>query len=285
MQSTRLGQARWLLALGFALSTLALPQAARADDKNDWDWKSESGKDKATSESSDDEGSTWKVKEKDGATWMSKDNDGSVRVYRFRRNLPADDAGGYLGVQVQDVTRALKRAKDLRTDDGALVNNVEDGSPADDAGIQRGDVIVGLNGKPIGDSGDLIGGVRGLDPGDKAKVEIERDGARKTLTVEVGKRPRGMSMMVPNPGNWMGRGNGDTPPMPPPMARQFHGQNLDQLDEQLKDLQEQLQQLRETDLRELREEIQGLREELRRLGTSGDRPRSRDRNDRDDSGD
>lgn len=248
------------LVVGTALLALvAMPLAARADDSSQWDWQS-SGKSKDKTE--------WKTQGDDDGAWVQKGDDGSVRIYRYRTNQPVASSGGYFGVQVQDVTPRLQRAKDLQAEEGALVNDVEDGSPADDAGIQVGDVILSVNGKDIGGSGDLIRVVRELDPGDNAKVEIERDGAHKTLSIKVGERPRMMRMTPPTPprGMKMWRQDGSGNDNAPFMMFQQHREHMDELNDQLKDLQKQIDQL--TD------ELRGLREDLRRLDSSRDRGRS-----------
>ncbi|MGE5176243.1 MAG: PDZ domain-containing protein [Hyphomicrobiales bacterium] len=257
--SNQFGRFGGSVALGAALLALvAMPLAARADDSAQWDWQS-SGKSK--------DKTTWKSDDDGGGAWVQKGNDGSVRVYRYRTNQPAASSGGYFGVQVQDVTPRLKRAKDLQADEGALVNDVEDGSPADDAGIQVGDVILSVDGKDIGGSRDLIEVVRDLDPGDNTRVEIERDGARKTVTVKVGERPRMMRMTPPTPprGMMQWRQDGSDDNSAPFMMFQQHRQNMDELNDQLKDLQKQIDQLTE--------ELRGLREDLRRLDSSRTRVR------------
>lgn len=269
--SRSFGASLGLLVPAFALVALtALPTAAKADDNNDWDWKSSSDKDKS---SSDKDKFEWKT-EDGNQGWITKDDDGSVRVYAYKRSQPAAAGGGYLGVQVQDVTRALQRAKDLKTSEGALVNEVEDGSPADEAGIRRGDVIISLNGKGIGDSEDLIGAVRDLDPGDKARVEVERDGARQTISVTVGERSRRLRASLPpgfGRGMWQSRGNDDDNDVPRQMMR-LHQDNMEELNAQIRELQKQIDQLTE--------QLRGLREELRRMDS--DRTPSRDRDDRDE---
>jgi membrane-associated protease RseP (regulator of RpoE activity) len=184
-------------------------------------------------------------------------------------DLPAP--GGYLGVSVQDVTRELQKARDLPRAEGALVNRVESGSPAYQAGIRRGDVIIELDGDNIDKSSDLISGVQGIDPGKKVKVVVLRNGGRKTFSVTLGKRPK--EFMSPRSFRWMEH-YGDNPGMPP------MGEQLDRIrvyrqdiQKQLNDIQEQLTRLREGDLQRLEDEIRALREELR-ARDEGQKPRT-----------
>jgi serine protease Do len=93
---------------------------------------------------------------------------------------------GWLGVVMQDVNRALAESLELDKPQGALINAVEPDGPADKGGINPGDVIVQFDGQDIVDSGDLPHVVGSMAPGSKAKVEIYREGKRKTLNVVVG---------------------------------------------------------------------------------------------------
>jgi serine protease Do len=93
---------------------------------------------------------------------------------------------GWLGVAIQDVNKRLAESLQLGTPQGALINAVEQGSPADKGGIKPGDVIVRFDGQIIVDSGDLPHVVGMMAPGENAKVEIYREGKRKKLTMKVG---------------------------------------------------------------------------------------------------
>lgn len=93
---------------------------------------------------------------------------------------------GRLGVTIQDVNQALADSFGLKKPGGALVSAVEKDSPAEKAGLEPGDVIVGLNDKAINRSADLPGLVADLKPGTSTKLDIIRKGASKTVTVAVG---------------------------------------------------------------------------------------------------
>ncbi|WP_349431486.1 DegQ family serine endoprotease [Methylomarinum sp. Ch1-1] len=96
---------------------------------------------------------------------------------------------GWLGVQIQDVTRELAESFDMDRPFGALVSRVIEDSPAEKAGLQIGDIIIEFNGHDIETSGELPP-VVGMTPvGEKAKVRIIREGHRKTLSVEIGLLP------------------------------------------------------------------------------------------------
>jgi serine protease Do len=86
-------------------------------------------------------------------------------------------------VQVGPVDREMAEALDLERPVGALVNEVNEGSAADEAGIQPGDVILAFNGVTVESSGDLPPLVGSNPPGTKAEVQVSRMGEEKTFTV------------------------------------------------------------------------------------------------------
>jgi serine protease Do len=94
-------------------------------------------------------------------------------------------ARGRIGVVIQEVTRDLATSFGLDRARGALVNSVEKGSPADKAGIEPTDIIIGFDGKPVESSSDLPRLVGSTRPGAHAAVEVWRKGARRTLNITV----------------------------------------------------------------------------------------------------
>lgn len=96
---------------------------------------------------------------------------------------------GWLGVVIQEVNKDLAESFGLERPAGALVAQVLEGGPADKGGLQVGDVILSLDGKPIIMSADLPHLVGGLKAGSRASLEVARDGSRKTLEVTIGTLP------------------------------------------------------------------------------------------------
>ncbi|MDP1772536.1 MAG: DegQ family serine endoprotease [Methylobacter sp.] len=98
-------------------------------------------------------------------------------------------AHGWLGVQIQDVTRELAETFGMKKPQGALVSKVLPGSPAEKAELQIGDIITEFNGQPIESSGDLPPMV-GITPiNNKATLKIIRQGEVKTIEFKVGLLP------------------------------------------------------------------------------------------------
>ncbi|WP_308366920.1 MULTISPECIES: DegQ family serine endoprotease [unclassified Microbulbifer] len=93
---------------------------------------------------------------------------------------------GRLGVGIQDVDRNLAKAMGLGKPSGALVAQVESGSPAAEAGIRVGDIITRFDGQDIIVVGDLPHIVGQTPPGREVSVELMREGERKKVRVKVG---------------------------------------------------------------------------------------------------
>ena len=96
---------------------------------------------------------------------------------------------GWLGVAVQDVTSAMAGAMGLPGPGGALVGDVTQGSPAEKAGLKRGDVIVKIDGKPVSDSRSLRMQIAETSPGSSARLTVVRNGATVDVPVTLGEMP------------------------------------------------------------------------------------------------
>lgn len=96
---------------------------------------------------------------------------------------------GWLGVVIQEVNKDLAESFGLEKPAGALIAQVMDDGPAAKSGLQVGDVILSIDGKPIIMSADLPHLVGAMKPGTKATVEVVREGSRKNISVTVGAIP------------------------------------------------------------------------------------------------
>jgi serine protease Do len=98
-------------------------------------------------------------------------------------------ARGYLGVQVQPVTKDIADGLGLDKAKGALVDHAEPGTPAAKAGLKSGDVIESVNGASVNDARELSRRIAGLKPGAKVELAYLRAGKSDTATVELGALP------------------------------------------------------------------------------------------------
>ena len=92
---------------------------------------------------------------------------------------------GRIGVQIEPVTKELAESIGLGKAQGALINRIEAGAPADKAGLEAGDVILKIDGKPIEKSSDLPRLVGNTKPGTKSNLTIFRRGATKELSIVI----------------------------------------------------------------------------------------------------
>ena len=92
---------------------------------------------------------------------------------------------GFIGVQVQDLNPDLAEAFGIKNQKGAVVNSVMPDSPAQEAGLQPGDIIVSINSKPVKGAFDVRNHIGLLPVGEGVRFEILRDGDRKELKTRV----------------------------------------------------------------------------------------------------
>lgn len=95
---------------------------------------------------------------------------------------------GWLGIQLQEVTTEIAAALSLKEQGGVLVAEVLDGTPAQKAGLESGDVILRLADNSIANPNELSRRVASLAPGDKVRLRVLRDGKERNLTVTLGRR-------------------------------------------------------------------------------------------------
>lgn len=110
----------------------------------------------------------------------------------------------YLGIEGVDLDSRLADVLNLGVDQGALVQRVTPGGPADDAGLRGGnetvsiggaqveaggDVITGVDGRPVAGMDDLISAVNAKQPGDVLTLDVLRDGSRTQIDVKLADRP------------------------------------------------------------------------------------------------
>lgn len=96
---------------------------------------------------------------------------------------------GWLGVAIQDVDENLAKSFNLEKAHGILVSEVQKDSPAEEAGLKQGDIIVELNGIKMQDVNDLRNRIALIIPDTKAELTIIRNGREKAIDVTIGEQP------------------------------------------------------------------------------------------------
>ena len=95
----------------------------------------------------------------------------------------------WLGVMIQDVTPEISEALGIDRREGGLISEVKEGSPAAEAGVRRGDVVVSVNGEKIADAAALARKLALLEPGVPTEFVVLRDGGEKTYSIRLVEHP------------------------------------------------------------------------------------------------
>jgi serine protease Do len=104
---------------------------------------------------------------------------------------------GWLGVTIQEITPELSQKFGLKTAEGALIGDVAKGSPAEKAGLKRGDIILEFNGKKIDDVGNLRNMVAQSKVGARIPLTVMRSGKEYAINVTTSELPKEVSETAP----------------------------------------------------------------------------------------
>lgn len=96
---------------------------------------------------------------------------------------------GWIGIQIQPVTAEIAESLGLKKAEGALVAEPQANSPATKAGIASGDVITGVNGKPVKDARELSRTIGSMPPGATVKLNVLQKGKENTVDLTLGELP------------------------------------------------------------------------------------------------
>jgi serine protease Do len=96
---------------------------------------------------------------------------------------------GYLGIVPQPISEADREYFKLKSRKGALIAQVEPGTPADKAGLKQADVITEINGKPVKNDNDLRLKIYEIEPGTRVEIKVIREGKEKILTAKLEEYP------------------------------------------------------------------------------------------------
>jgi len=112
-----------------------------------------------------------------------------MAVPMFSLNAVAsENNGAWLGIYTQSIDQNLKEAFNLDTDHGVVVKMLIPDSPADEAGLKQGDIILTFGGKDLDGADQLIEDMKAYKPGDKVVMNVIRKGNEKEIAVTLGSR-------------------------------------------------------------------------------------------------
>ncbi len=100
---------------------------------------------------------------------------------------------GWLGVTIQSTTNEIASALGLDSPRGALVVDVSKDSPAEKAGLRRGDLVLTINGEEVASSQDLTNRVGGMAPGSDVRLQVQRESGPTEVTIILGERPANLA--------------------------------------------------------------------------------------------
>jgi C-terminal processing protease CtpA/Prc len=107
----------------------------------------------------------------------------------YKEQTEQAEKQGYIGVTMQSLTDDIIKGLDLKTKRGVLISEVIEDSPAEEAGLQDGDIIVAYDGKTVTSPEGLSKLVKATPVGKEVDMKIVRDDDAKTVTVTVGEKP------------------------------------------------------------------------------------------------
>jgi serine protease Do len=103
----------------------------------------------------------------------------------------------YMGILPQDMTTDMAKAFGEKDARGVVVGDVTPNSPAQEAGVHRGDILLEVNGKPVANSNQLRNNISMMQPGTEIKLKLLRDGSERDLTVKLKEMPTETAMARP----------------------------------------------------------------------------------------
>ncbi|ACG79098.1 serine protease HtrA [Phenylobacterium zucineum HLK1] len=105
---------------------------------------------------------------------------------------------GYIGATIQNFTTEMAEAAGLGEQKGAIVADLTPGGPSQRAGLQVGDVVTAINGTAVRSSSELTRQVARAKPGDSLRLDVIREGRRRTVEVRAGTRPSERELAAAN---------------------------------------------------------------------------------------
>jgi serine protease Do len=111
-----------------------------------------------------------------------------MAVWENDARAQSSSRGGYLGVVLQDMNDELRESYGYQATGGVLISDLDDGGPADQAGMKRGDILIRFKGRSVESTSELSSQVSASAPGETATVVVWRNGRERAFKVELGSR-------------------------------------------------------------------------------------------------
>jgi C-terminal processing protease CtpA/Prc len=165
-------------------------------------------------------------------------------------------AGGYLGVDLQELNPDLASYFNVSPDAGVLVTSVEKDSPAEKAGILSGDVITTVDGKGVHSAGDVREALRDLEEGQEVPITVLRHGNAKDLTARIENR----KPFLPD----MPEFRHLSREIPEVLKGPEFQKEMDNLKREMDKMKLQIEQLKKQDLEKLQKELEKEKQELQK---------------------
>jgi serine protease Do len=107
----------------------------------------------------------------------------------------------YIGILPQDITPAMAKAFNTTDTHGAVVGDVTPGSPAERSGLQKGDIIREVDGKPVENSNQLRNSIAMRPPDSAVTLKVDRNGSARTVEVKLAEMPARQAQAERAPGS------------------------------------------------------------------------------------
>lgn len=197
-------------------------------------------------------------------------------------NVYSIHSGGYLGVQIQELTDGLRDYFKVKSDDGVLISEVVEDSPAEKAKLKVGDIIVSVNGDGVSTTSELQRAISREGSGADVSLEVIRKGRKKDYTATLGSQKNNFSWTGKMP--MMDFGDDDHNVFffsKDDQDFQLHTKHLKEEVKKLKKFEQKLKKKHKMrmvapmpdhdvhkDIEELEKEIEALRKEIQKLKKS-----------------
>lgn len=182
------------------------------------------------------------VDEKNVLPFFQNDDKDSPFVYQYTVPQEWSPSYTYLGVMLQDLTSGLRDYFSLKSDEGVLISEVVEDSPAAKGGLKAGDIILVIDGTSVSSAQEVKNRIRSTEPGKTMDITFIRKGEQQTAGIELEERTGELFHRYVKP--WK-KGFNDLQYLLKEDSGQEFKSDMESLKEEMKELQKELQSLKE----------------------------------------